>query len=141
MCLVPCTIGNITVEMLVDTGAQSSVISSPLVRQLDLSDRLDRRYRGVAAGVGRANISGQVRNVACAFGDGHVEFLMEFMVLDISEHLMIMGLDQLRKYKCLIDVGNGKLIFGGAGGLEVDMLPPDESRFDVNSFNRGCALM
>ena len=141
MCLIPCMIGDITVEMLVDTGAQSSVISAPLVTQLDLSKRLERRYQGIAAGVGRAKISGRIRNVVCAFGDGHVEFLMDFMVLDIAEHLVLIGLDQLRKYKCLVDVGNGKLIFGGTGGVEVAMLPPSESRLDVNSFNQGCVLM
>lgn len=72
MCLISCTIGDITVEMLVDTGAQSSVISAPLVRQLGLSDRLDRRYQGIAAGVGRASISGRIRNVVCSFGKGNV---------------------------------------------------------------------
>ena len=141
MCLIPCTIGNITVEMLVDTGAQSSIISTPLVMQLGLSNRLDRRYQGVAAGVGRAKISGRIRNVVCAFGDGNVEFLMDFMVLDIEELFVIIGLDQLRKYKCLIDVGSGHLIFGGMGGVAVEMLPPNASRINVNSFNQGCALM
>ena len=141
MCLISCTIGDITVEMLVDTGAQSSVISSPLVRQLGLSNRLDRRYQGIAAGVGRARISGRIRNVVCSFGDGNVEFLMDFIVLDINEHLVIMGLDQMRKYKCLVDVGNDKLIFGGVGGVEVNMLPAHQTRFDMNAFDRGCAMM
>jgi DNA damage-inducible protein 1 len=142
MCLVPCTIGDITVEMLVDTGAQGSVMSSPLVRELGLYERIDTRYRGIAAGVGRAKISGLLGDVACRFGNGHVEFTMEFMVLDTSDRVAIMGLDQLRKYNCLIDVGgNGRLIFGGIGGVEVDMLPPNASRFDVNPLDRGCALM
>ena len=141
MCLISCTIGDITVEMLVDTGAQSSVISAPLVRQLGLSNRLDRRYQGIAAGVGRARISGRIRNVVCSFGDGNVEFLMDFMVLDINEHLVIMGLDQMRKYKCLVDVGNEKLIFGGVGGVEVNMLPAHQTQFDMNAFDRGCTLM
>ncbi len=128
-------------EMLVDTGAQSSIISAPLVTQLGLSNRLNTRYQGVAAGVGRAKISGRIQNVVCAFGDGHVEFLMDFMVLDITELLVIIGLDQLRKYKCLVDVGSGRLIFGGTGGVAVEMLPPNASLFDVNSFNHGCILM
>ena len=116
MCLIPCKIGNITVEVPVDTGAQSSIISAPLVSQLGLSNRLDRHYQGVAVEVGCAKISGRIRNVVCAFGNGHVEFLMDFFVLDIAELLVIIGLDQLRKYKCLIDVGSGQLIFGGTGG-------------------------
>lgn len=134
-------IGNITVEMLVDTGAQSSVLSVPLVNQLGLSNRLDRRHQGVAAGVGRARILGNIKNVVCTFGVGHVEFLMDFIVLDVTDPLVIIGLDQLRKYKCLIDVGREKLIFGGAGGVEVDMLPAHQSHFDIRSLNGGCTVM
>jgi hypothetical protein len=144
MCLVPCTICDITVEMLVDTGAQMSIMSMPLVRRLGVCDAIDARYRGIAAGVGRANISGRLYGVPCRFGNGHVEFAMEFMVLDVMDEIAILGLDQLRKYNCLIDVGgeNGRLIFGGIGGVEVDMLPPNESRFDVDSsLDRGCAIM
>lgn len=141
MCLVACQIGNITVEMLVDTGAQSSVLSMPLVNQLGLRNRLDRRYQGVATGVGRAKICGNIRNVICTFGVGHVEFLMNFIVLEIQDPLVIMGLDQMRKYSCLVDVGREKLIFGGAGGVEVDMLPPSQTHFDIRSLNDGCALM
>ena len=67
MCLVPCQIGpTTTVEMLVDTGAQSSVLSSAVVRQLGLAGRVDRRHQGVAAGVGRARISGKLRNIVCS---------------------------------------------------------------------------
>lgn len=121
MCLIPCTIGSITVEMMVDTGAQSSVLSMPLVTQLGLTNRVDRRYQGVAAGVGRARISGRIRNVVCTFGVGHVEFLMDFIVLDVNDPLVIIGLDQMRKYKCLVDMEREKLIFGGAGGVEVEM--------------------
>jgi len=142
MCLIPCTVGFITVEMLVDTGAQCSVLSMPLVNQLGLTNRLDKRYQGVAAGVGRARISGRIRNVICTFGVGHVEFLMDFTVLDINESMCIIGLDQMRKYKCLVDVGREKLIFGGAGGVEVEMLPAHQSNFDIRSLNGGgCTLM
>ena len=142
MCLIPCAIGDITVEMLVDTGAQSSVLSMPYVRQLGLANRLDRRTMGVAAGVGRAKICGRISNVVCAFGEGHVEFPMDFIVLDVSDPLVILGLDQLRKYKCLVDMEREKLIFGGSGGVEVQMLPEDQQHFDVRQWNNsGCILM
>ena len=47
------------VEMMVDSGAQHSVISAPLARRLGLMNRLDRSEQGVAAGVGRAGIIGK----------------------------------------------------------------------------------
>lgn len=127
--------------MLVDTGAQSSVLSMPLVRQLGLTNRVDRRYQGVAAGVGRAKISGSIRNVSAHLGNGHVEFLMDFIVLEVQDPLVILGLDQMRKYKCLVDMEREKLIFGGAGGVEVEMLPPNQTHFDIRSLNGGCVVM
>lgn len=142
MCLIPCTIGNITVEMLVDTGAQTSVLSMPYVKQLGLANRLDRRTIGYAAGVGRARICGKINNVVCAFGVGHVEFPMDFIVLDVPDPLVIIGLDQLRKYKCLVDMEREKLVFGGTGGVEVQMLPAEQQHFDVRTWNNaGCIVM
>ena len=127
--------------MLVDTGAQSSVLSLPLASRLGLSQRIDRRYQGVAAGVGRAKIVGRVGNVVCTFGVGHVEFLMDFIVLEVDDPLVIMGLDQLRKYKCLVDLEKECLIFGGAGGVEVEMLPAHEAPAGLRQFNSGCRVM
>lgn len=141
MAIVPCTIGNICIEMLVDTGAQTSVLSMPIVRQLGLANRLDRRNMGVAAGVGQARISGKINNVICAFGVGHVEFPMDFIVLDIKDSLVILGLDQMRKYKCLVDMEREKLIFGGAEGIEVDMLPANQQHIDFRGLSSGCVMM
>ena len=52
MVLVECRFGDAAaVEMMVDSGAQHSVISAPLARRLGLMNRLDRSEQGVAAGV------------------------------------------------------------------------------------------
>ena len=65
MVLVDCRFGDAaSVEMMVDSGAQHSVISAPLARRLGLMNRLDRSEQGVAAGVGRARIIGKLRSVA-----------------------------------------------------------------------------
>lgn len=141
MATILCAIGNISVEMLIDTGAQSSVLSMPIVRQLGLMNRLDRRYMGVAAGVGQARISGKISNVICSFGVGHVEFPMDFTVLDINDSLVILGLDQMRKYKCLVDMEREKLVFGGSNGIEVGMLPPTQQHVDFRGLSSGCVVM
>merc|ERR1712113_405256 len=72
MVYVICEIGGIATEMMVDTGAESSVISWPLVQRLNLADRLDRSRQGVASGVGTAKIIGRLREVPVKLG--HVEF-------------------------------------------------------------------
>jgi len=143
MCVVPCVIGdNVCVEMMVDTGAQSSVMSLPLAKQMGLISRLDRSERGVAAGVGRAAILGKLRNVICEFG--HVEFAIDFIVLEVTDSILLLGLDQMKKYKCIVDLENDKLVFGGTGGVEVPFLPPNEKKMSSSHFGNnpitGCPV-
>ena len=121
MCVVPCVIGSgtpssICVEMMIDTGAQTSVMSLALAKELGLSNRINSMYRGVANGVGQARICGKIRNVAVEFTGSHVEFPMDFMVLDVSERLLLLGLDLMRRYQCIVNLQKEVLIFGGDGG-------------------------
>jgi len=53
---------------------------------------------------------------------GHVEFSLNFAVLQMQEHLLLLGLDQMRYYKCLVDLERSCLVFGGHGGVEVPFL-------------------
>mmetsp|Transcript_28865 Transcript_28865/g.37689 ORF Transcript_28865/g.37689 Transcript_28865/m.37689 type:complete len:325 (-) Transcript_28865:63-1037(-) len=140
MCHVPCVLGDhICVEMMVDTGAQKSVISIELARELGLESNIDRREWGVAAGVGRARILGKISNVICVLG--HVEFHMDFLVLDVTDRLLLLGLDQMRKYNCIVDLQRDVLIFGGNGGVEVPMLPPTQPDVQMpNIFGESCSI-
>lgn len=117
---VACEIGNIAVEMMVDTGAQSSVISRPLMDQLQLRPKLNQMRSGVAAGVGTAKIIGTLEQVPVTLG--HVEFALDFAVLDVSEPLLMLGIDQMRRFKCIIDLERNVMVFGGGGGVEVPFL-------------------
>merc|ERR1712137_293539 len=135
---VPCEIGNRVVEMMVDTGAQSSVISVPLMRTLGLDHLLNRQYQGVAAGVGRARILGRCENVPVKIG--HVEFRLFFLVLDISESMLILGIDQMKRFKCMIDLESNKLIFGGRDGVEVEFLPPEPRFMRSAQFMESCCI-
>jgi hypothetical protein len=117
---IACEIGESEVEILVDTGAQMSVISEPLASQLGLLSRLDRSRQGVANGVGQAKILGHVLDVPVKLG--HVEFALNFSVLQMQQPMLILGLDQMRHYKCLVDLERRRLVFGGHGGVEVPFL-------------------
>lgn len=124
---------------MVDTGAESSVISESLAKELGLYHQLDRRSQGIASGVGQARIVGEIRDAVVTLG--HVEFLMDFMVLQVPQKLMLLGLDQMRKYKCIVNLEKDVLVFGGSGGVEVAMLPPDEQRhLMVPGIGGGCSI-
>jgi len=88
---------------------------------------LDRSESGIAAGVGQARIVGKIRNVICAFGEGHLEFEMDFITLQNNDRLLLLGLDQMRKYKCIVNLESEKIVFGGEGGLELPLLPPSHT--------------
>lgn len=126
LCHVPCVIGDhVCCEMMVDTGAEMSVISHDLAKELNLANQIDRREWGIAAGVGQARILGKIPNVICTLGD--VDFAMEFKVLDVPGRMLLLGMDQMRKYNCIIDLQRDVIVFGGNGGVEVKMLtPPSE---------------
>eukprot|EP00547_Thalassionema_nitzschioides_P002875 CAMPEP_0194200510 /NCGR_PEP_ID=MMETSP0156-20130528/1083_1 /TAXON_ID=33649 /ORGANISM="Thalassionema nitzschioides, Strain L26-B" /LENGTH=246 /DNA_ID=CAMNT_0038925515 /DNA_START=146 /DNA_END=886 /DNA_ORIENTATION=+ len=139
LCYVPCVIGKeMCVEMMVDTGAQTSVMSLSLAQQLGLENQIDRRYQGVAAGVGRAQIVGKIKGVICELG--HVEFVMNFSVLEVQDKLLLLGLDLMRKYRCVVNLDKDTLAFGGEGGVEVDLLPPTEQHINLRN-QVGCPQM
>lgn len=120
---VPCEINGRVVEMMVDSGSQTSVISSTMMHTLNLEKRLNKRYCGVVSGIGKTKIIGKLEKLPCKIG--HVEFRLYFLVIELPQDMMILGMDQMRRFKCLIDLENDVLVFGGRGGVEVPFLPPD----------------
>lgn len=135
---VACEIADRAVEILVDTGAQCSVISMPLVRQLNLESRLDSRQQGVAMGVGSAQILGHLRGIPVQMG--HVEFSLDFSVLGVDQSLLILGVDQMRRFKCVVDLDKQMLLFGGRDGVEVPFLPEPQQQV-MHRSAQGCPQM
>eukprot|EP00977_Amphora_coffeiformis_P013855 scaffold3763_cov165-Amphora_coffeaeformis.AAC.6 len=120
MLFVICELEGKAVEMLIDSGASTSVISLRMVNQLGLSHRLNPTLQGTAEGVGAAKIVGLVENLVVSMG--HVEFRLFFMVLDTNDPWLILGLDQMRRFKCVIDLERYVIAFGGREGVEVPFL-------------------
>lgn len=123
MLFITCELEGRLVEMLIDSGASTSAISLSQVKRLGLDKHLNRNIQGKAVGCGNANIEGVLENVACQMG--HVEFHLFFLVLDTTTPCLILGLDLMRRFNCIIDLETNNLIFGGKGGVCVPFLPPD----------------
>jgi predicted aspartyl protease len=123
MLFVPCEIDGNFVQLFVDCGASISAISQCMVQQLGLQNKVNRAVAGTAVGTGSASIVGMLENVACTIG--HVEFMMRFIVLDTPRPTLLLGLDQLRRFKCVINLDDNTLTFGGKDGVSVEFLSPE----------------
>ena len=125
MLYVLCEIDGYPAEMLIDSGASTSAISSMMMKKLNLETKLSPQIAGNASGVGMTKILGAIENVTCSVGQGLFEFRLFFMVLDAPTiPILILGLDQMRRFKCIVDLDDNVLRFGGNkdGGVGVPFL-------------------
>ena len=125
MCMISCILGNkdgLEMEMMVDSGASSSVISLQLAQRLNLDCHMTQLH-GNAFGVGRAQIVGQITGISCILES--MAFPIDLLVLDGTDQdqLLLLGLDQMRKHKCMIDLDDEVILFGGKNGVEIPFIP------------------
>eukprot|EP00980_Cylindrotheca_fusiformis_P014346 scaffold3827_cov179-Cylindrotheca_fusiformis.AAC.10 len=125
MLFVKCLIDGQAVDLLVDTGASASVISSEMVKTLRLLPKCNASISGNATGVGTSKILGIVENVDCIIG--HVEFRLFFMIVEGNMPYCILGLDQMRRFRCNVDLDDNMIVFGGKDGVSVPFMPKKEA--------------
>lgn len=126
MLFVACSMDGNEVAMLIDTGASTSAMSMRMVNLLGLESKMNSSFHGSARGVGSSSILGVVEHVNCMIGE-NVGFRSFFMVLEGTMPYCILGLDQMRRFNCIVDVGGNALIFGGRDGVSVPFLPKDQA--------------
>jgi len=110
MLYVPMKIEGHPVVAFVDSGAQSTIISKTLAEKTGILRLLDRRYAGVAQGVGQARIFGKIHMVTIQFGNLHIP--CSFTVMDDRMELLF-GLDMLKRYRGCIDLDKNVLRIQG----------------------------
>ena len=114
------------VKALVDSGAQSTIMSEECAERCGLMRLLDRRAAGQAQGIGTANILGRVYLTQMKFGGSY--FPVSITVLEQRRVEFLLGLDMLRSYRANIDLQANVLRFQlDAGYEEVPFLGESES--------------
>ena len=101
------------VVALVDTGAQSTVMSQDLCQKCDLLNLCDTRYSGIAKGVGTSRIIGVVH--AAQMNINNKVLMAKITVIENASIGFIFGLDNMRAHRCTIDLNKNGLVFPDIG--------------------------
>ena len=113
MLYIDCKVNGHPVKAFVDSGAQITVISQRCAERCDIMRLVDKRWSGIARGIGTQKIIGRVHLCPVQIqGD----FLpTSFSVLKEMDNDIILGLDMLKRHQCMVDLRNNKLVIGTTG--------------------------
>eukprot|EP01133_Synstelium_polycarpum_P014026 gene14026-16531_t len=112
MLYVDSTINNRPIKAFVDTGAQQSIMTLKCAEKCGLVRLIDKRFHGIAKGVGTAKIVGRVHATNIKLGNSFFPIALSILDSPGQDTEFILGLDMLKRHQCLVNLRDNCLTIG-----------------------------
>ncbi|OAF72039.1 hypothetical protein A3Q56_00170 [Intoshia linei] len=120
---VDCSVNNVHIRALIDTGCQSTIMNDKIAEKCNIMHLCDERFSTVAKGIGTKHTGGKIHLAEIEIGSE--KYHTSLTILKDMDMEVIIGLDLMMRHRCIIDLNQRKLLFGSSNNF-VSFLPESQ---------------